>query len=1255
MGNWVRRIIVGGAAACLLSFGALLVLEESGLLVRLVRQRLVRELGPVGQRVTIEHAELVWFEPGIELFGVALTPPGEAGLDALELEYLHLTLSPRLDELRAVRIRGGRVLLGPRLFDDWNRIAAAHTEHAGPEQGASLPHGSATGIAVALELLDGARFELGTLDLCARPGRSGGVELAGRMAPSLGGVLQSVDPIRINGALSPQAASLWASARDLALESRALPAGALARPLPLAEGSARLTLDAAFELLFAEAARPRGRVRASLAQGRVRLKEDEPPIEDLAFEIEAELTPPPGSDPWRRESWDGCAALHARTGSMPLWAWAEFGRDVPEEGWMRAWGRARSVPLDPETLSTLGLEPHFAFAREMLAPSGRVDLAGALLLGSQGAKWTRDIALHARSKGEVGLTFLGLPGDPASGLLLPLSNVSGQLVLGERSAGERPWTLTALDLSADHGSGQANGWMQLTAPRRAPVAFAQPELDLVLSTPSLNVDAALTRVLAENHYLKWIGPAFSPENGTLAVDWRLRTGAELGGTCAAGTVQIKGVSLRWEDVPVQMDGVDGELALLWGRALSVARDQPLLTHRTLGVEYRLDNRGSPRKGAQAGVQGWMREEALPPVFDPAAVPVDWPQEIRIEIDELGLRGRDFDVLAGSFPDLEREVSEYGAVGRMHVRFRGAQPALTLPFRSEIEATPLDVRVRPQFFQRQTKDVRGRVLIQTEEVGDAEPVNAAQLLLAGSWPGGVELFANGTIPATGDARVHIAGAGIDPTNTSFKGALITTLAADPGASGGIDLSSWTLAGPVDLELETTFDPASPEPARNRYRIQLRDNDFTADELVLRDLHGTLEQDDEILVSPRVEATLGGHALELHNLVSFPLAFLARVKQADPWLAREGFWKDPTGRALQCDLHTRDLPLDADHLVGVLDADALASLRENPSWRGLIDILGARVVVTSELDDQGKTAMRGVMRLHDLELELGLPIQIDTARVTLEEMVQESERVRGWARIDGLEAHIAERELSAASMIAGYVNGRLTIDNLSGGFEGGRLESLGGALGGTSKALGIDFSEPHRFDVAIALEDVNISGLMRGVFQSSIADEGVLDASVQLSGIPGEILGLSGRGSLSLDEGALWSVPVVRALFGQLGFEKGGLFDRLRARYELRDGRVQVSHLEIQSSLLDLVGEGWQDLDGRLAYDMEVRYDLLDKLGPFGRVLYWLNNNLVRVAVRGDFDRPEIKIRNSILEWITGFDDAPPRRLPLPRFSPLGPRF
>lgn len=1252
--TWLRRLLVGAAAACALLFGVLLVVEESGLLARLVERRLARELEPAGARVTIERADLQWFEPGLVLTGVALVPSEAAGASDLGLERVHVTFSRRLFLLRlerplAVRVSGGRVLLGQRLVDGWNRLAAARRADTGTLE--ELPPASVRDLRVVLELYDRTPFELGTLDLCARPATAGGLELAGRLAPSLGGAITAPDPIRVHGALTREATRVWASARDLALVARALPSGALVRPLP--EGSGRLTLESSFELVYAEPVQTRGHLRASVADGRVALRGGRVPVEDLRLELEARLAPARGGSPWSREAWDARATLSASVRQSPLALRAEFGRSVPNGAWLRTAMRARDVAVVPEALSELGLEEPIAFVREMLDPRGRLDLQGTLIVGRNGADWTHDLALQARAKGELQLTYLGYPGDPASGFPLKLTGTRGELVASSRSDGPRPWRLFALDLSAEHGSGAVHGWAQVNAPPRGPLAHAVPEVDLFLSTPSLAVDSALERALSENHYLNWIGPDFAPRNGSLSGDLRLRTGPELEGTGGAGTLRLSGVSLRWKDVPVQMDGVDGELTLRFARTPTSVGARPHEKHRPFGVSYWLDNRGRTRVGAAARVAGWVREQPLRPGRDLAAPPPALLQELTIEIDELGLRGRDFDVLAASFPALGKEVADYGAVGRMRVHFRGAQPSEGLPFRSEIEASPLEVHVRPQFFQRQTRDLRGRVLIQTVETPQGD-VSAAQLVLTGTWPGGVELFTAGTIPDYGDALVHVYGAGIDPTNTSFKGALITTLSTDP-TTGGIDLSDLTLAGAVDFALETTFDPASEAPAKNRYRIQLRDNDLRAEELLLRDLHGTLEQENDIMTSPLVEATLGGHPLQFRDVRTFPLFALPRVSEADPWLAREGFWKDPLGRALQADVFTNDLPIDVQHMTGLLEDETLEMLRAHPSWRGLMDVLGARLVVTSEADDQGKSAMRGAMRLHDVSMTLGFPLRIESANVALEEMVSESNRVRGWARIRDLEALIAERKLSAGSMIAGYVDGRMTIDNLSGDFEGGRLESLGGAMGGASKALGIDLSEPYRFDVAMRLTKVSVGGLLRGVFRSSIADEGVLDASLQLSGTPDEVLALTGRGSLSLDEGALWSIPVMRALFVQLGFERGGLFDRMRARFELRSGRVHVSHLEVQSSLLDLVGAGWQDLDGSLAYDMEVRYGLLDRLGVFGRLLYWLNNSLMRVAVRGDFERPEVRIRNSILELITGFDDNPPRKLPLPPFSALGPRF
>jgi hypothetical protein len=45
----------------------------------------------------------------------------------------------------------------------------------------------------------------------------------------------------------------------------------------------------------------------------------------------------------------------------------------------------------------------------------------------------------------------------------------------------------------------------------------------------------------------------------------------------------------------------------------------------------------------------------------------------------------------------------------------------------------------------------------------------------------------------------------------------------------------------------------------------------------------------------------------------------------------------------------------------------------------------------------------------------------------------------------------------------------------------------------------------------------------------------------------------------------------------------------------------------------------------------------------------------VAVRGDFNRPRVTIRNSLLELLRSFDNDPERELPLPGFSALGARF
>ena len=239
--------------------------------------------------------------------------------------------------------------------------------------------------------------------------------------------------------------------------------------------------------------------------------------------------------------------------------------------------------------------------------------------------------------------------------------------------------------------------------------------------------------------------------------------------------------------------------------------------------------------------------------------------------------------------------------------------------------------------------------------------------------------------------------------------------------------------------------------------------------------------------------------------------------------------------------------------------------------------------------------------------------------------------------------------------GIVDQQLTIDNLGGDFEGGRLMSFGAEGTGARKALSVNLAEPHRFDVAVRMADVHVDRLLRGIFSSSIADEGLLYADLQVSGTPDDVLGLTGRGMLRLKEGRLWSIPAARELFSRLGFPNTAVFDRLLARFELRDGVIGTRYLEVKSSLLNLVGSGALDLDGSVSFDLEVRYGLLDRLGFLNKLLYLLSNSLWRVAVRGDLARPIVTIRNSFLELFNEFQEVPPRRLPLPDFAAQASRF
>ena len=129
-------------------------------------------------------------------------------------------------------------------------------------------------------------------------------------------------------------------------------------------------------------------------------------------------------------------------------------------------------------------------------------------------------------------------------------------------------------------------------------------------------------------------------------------------------------------------------------------------------------------------------------------------------------------------------------------------------------------------------------------------------------------------------------------------------------------------------------------------------------------------------------------------------------------------------------------------------------------------------------------------------------------------------------------------------------------------------------------------------------------------------------------------------------------MVRDLLSQLGLDSSAVFERMKSRFTLQDGVIRMDAIHVESPLLQLVGSGKLDLDGRLEHDLQVRYSLVDRLGPLTRMLYWVQNNLLSISVRGDMARPQIVLKGMLSFLRSGSKANASCRCPL---SPLPERF
>ena len=362
----------------------------------------------------------------------------------------------------------------------------------------------------------------------------------------------------------------------------------------------------------------------------------------------------------------------------------------------------------------------------------------------------------------------------------------------------------------------------------------------------------------------------------------------------------------------------------------------------------------------------------------------------------------------------------------------------------------------------------------------------------------------------------------------------------------------------------------------------------------------------------------------------------------------------GWSLTTALLAKDYPLDREHLEVFLDPQALDSLLEELHWRGRVDVQESRLEVTGLPGGRRSVAFRGDLLLGDMSMELGLPLHVRSAALRLHSMVWEKGQVRAWAEMDGLFGEIADRRLEDARLMMTYVHPHLNLLDLEGTLEGGAVRGLRGQRARTGPVFSIDLEPPYRFELAGTLEGVDVKGLLEGVFESNVEDRGRLSSDLRLAGSLEAVSDLRGSGTIEIQNARLWSIPVMREIFSRLGFDGTAVFDSVFTRFELEEGVIRMDDVIVTSPLLHLVGGGSLDLDGSLSFELQVRYDLVDRLPALNRLLYWVQNNLLALSVRGDMSRPLVLMRG-ILSFLRNPPADRSRDLPLPRLTPLPERF
>ena len=1260
-------LFVGWLAA--LVFAGLWISDKAGWIHPPLEALLRNRLGPLAEELDIASIDVRWRDRELVLKGVRLGQEAEEaylGRIGLRLGWRE----PHGLVVDRIGVRDGYVRVTSRLIELANSLKSEPRDSDMP-----MPVIIVDSVDVGFEFPQGPMLTLGRLDALAKPRADGGHALKGRLQTLARNSDRRIGELIVLGELSPEGVlTARSTARELQLASAwqailpVLQEGGGVETLANLDPQGFFDLDASGTLDLGGTLLPQLDLSLHTRDVSLQLPHLQGPdgyaeadrLSDVSLKLEARFDPQKAQDSslFAPAGWSGSLEAEARWREIEARLGGRAGPAAGGPGAVTLWAHLPRVPVDEQTLRVAG-RPEFLI-REVwnrVEPRGRVDVSLGARIGpgfqpAEGWMQGLEIIADADPAGTVSAAYHGpisARGVRDEGFPLRLDQIEGRVVFAWSPQQLYAEELALHALVGKHAGGEARvdgslHFIPRLLGRREGLDWAKVDFWLRGQSDRLLIDSTmerafegLSRVIPPEKLWHTYGPQ-GGELGFVLDLWLTPTTPRLG-------------------THVQVDLLDAQLNM---------RDFPLPVRDLTGeLEIAVDGR-SPEEGGGGFALGLDLEARANATPEPVHVrgrrvrfgpePLGFPREDwQVQAPVLDVADPELlDVLRGMVPELASGLKSSELRGEVGLTLRRTRERPGAPSITRVELNPGNaVSVVPPGTDLRLEGLEGRVLVRVEESphdeSDAAPkVKVQALPLAGFWEEGgprIPWFAQGGLDRQGELGLALNWSGVPLEQTAVLKRLVSA-SANTGTPGELDLERLGLSGTLDfhVRLETAETGSLPPAVSERERaapalrtkldlyprsagFALLEKDF------LSGIEGRLEYEDGSLGARQLRATLGRTPVELRDL--------------DLDLG-------PSGGRLETDISFDNLPLDAAHLQYFLPADLLNTLIDDLGWRGRIDVEDGRLVSGWSADGQPQVSFHGNLRIADLFARLGLPLSVRSALAQDVALIYEEGAVRAWGEIKELYAQMDGRRLDDASMVASFVQPRLTVERFDGRFEGGRLSSLGTEAGnGSGGFLTLNLEPPYPFGLSIETAGVDLEGLLRGMFNSDFANQGVLRGNLRLNGDTQDLGNMRGQGFVEMAETSLWSIPVFQALFSQLGFDSTAVFDQMRCAFQVEDGFIRMRNMRAESPLLSIVGEGQVGFDASLDHKLEVRYALVDQLGPFRRLLYWIQRSLLRISIGGSMERPKVDLKGLLP---TFFNLSRPRReLPVPSFSPLPVRF